>query len=102
MRSGWNVEMRFDKRALSRMSQCSNMPPTHKSSGSVMPSPSTEQPAPRQCFARTPPMNPAAPVIMTFIVDSRVEWYFRLVQHVPAYPARSYNAPEYQYRCTFP
>src|SRR5271155_6250848 len=71
MRRGWKDFRSFATAFRSRTSQSSNEASVHFSTGSETPIPSTEHPDFTEWVLRKHPMNPAAPVIITFIIDPR-------------------------------
>src|SRR5208282_325914 len=103
MHCGRNIEINSNKRAKSRTSQRLKAAPVHPSSGSRISIPSTEEPASVQCFARNPPMNPEAPVIITFmLVDPRSQKRFRQPRRLPEYLVRSDSALQCRYQRIYP
>src|SRR5271168_434479 len=103
MRCGWNFDIRPDRRAESRTSQSSNSAVARPSCGSTISMPSTCDPAWMQCLARYPPIKPAAPVIITFILaDLYARTEYRLAQHSLRSPGLGDTAQEFRCRYTCP
>src|SRR5581483_863027 len=102
MRSGRTRDMISDSLAASRISQGSNDPAVQASPGSPRPIPVTEQPASTQWFARYPPIKPAAPVIKTFMVESRLQPRAYQFRHLQEVPVPGDNVPESRYLCSDP
>src|SRR5271154_3098536 len=103
MRCGRNFDIRSVRRAESRTSQSSNSSLARPSCGSTILMPSTCDPAWMQCLARYPPIKPAAPVIITFILaDLYARTEYRLARHSLRSLGHADTAREYRYRCTCP
>src|SRR5271163_2999924 len=103
MRCGRNFDIRPDMRVESRTSQSSNSSVTRPSCGSTISMPSTCDPACVQCLARYPPIKPAAPVIITFILaDLYARTECRLARHSLRSPGPGDTAREFRCRCTYP
>src|SRR5277367_902071 len=103
MRCGWNLDISRDKRAESRTSQSSKSSVDRPSCGSTISMPSTCDPASMQCLPRYPPIKPAAPVIITFILaDLYARTEYRLARHSLRSPGHADTAREYRCRYTCP